>query len=176
MGLTKEMDAGPIFAQQVIQLSGNEYQKELYKKLGDLGSKLIVDLLPEIINGTITPQPQDNARITFAPLIQKEDARIVWVEKTALEIDRQIRAYNYWPQARGIIELTQNKSQEIELIITRAKSHASNSHLPAAAVFVENNHLFVGCKSGSLEILELKVPGKSVMSASDFIRGYIKNR
>ena len=93
----KEMDHGPILAQQELEFSISSFQfQKLHDELANLGGKMIVDTLPKWIMGKITPQEQDHEKATFTKLLTKENGHIDW-KKPAEEIDRMVRALNPWP-------------------------------------------------------------------------------
>jgi methionyl-tRNA formyltransferase len=94
-----ELDHGPIIAKLKIK---NQKLKitytELSKELADLGAELLIKTLPKWIDGKITPQEQDHSQATFCKIIKKEDGRINW-NKSAESIERQIRAFQKWPES-----------------------------------------------------------------------------
>lgn len=66
MNLTKEMDAGGIYAQEEIALTGSENKFEVYDKLSKIGTKMLLDNLPQILDDKIQPVPQDTAEATYS--------------------------------------------------------------------------------------------------------------
>ena len=72
MGLVKEMDAGPLFAQTTVPLTGTETKQELTQKLLTIGGSMIIDVLPRVVQGSLRPQPQDESQATYTQLIQKK--------------------------------------------------------------------------------------------------------
>ena len=66
------------------------------EELAQLGAKLLVETIPKLMKGEIMPQPQEEAKATFTKILGKEDGRIDW-EKSAKDIERQIRAFEKFP-------------------------------------------------------------------------------
>jgi len=157
MGLVKEMDAGPIYAQQRVALSGTETKQELTQTLLTAGSQMIIDVLPRVLDGTARPRPQDESLATFTSLFTKADGYLD-LSKSAERCEREVRAYATWPKSR----LTYNEHQ---IIVTKARV-AQGEH---------DGHLVLACQPGWLEILELIAPSGKTMSGADFNRGYARS-
>jgi methionyl-tRNA formyltransferase len=157
MRLTPGMDEGPIYKQRTIHLKGDETKEALAKVLQRLGSELLIDVLPEIADGTLKPreQPHPN-RATYSKLLAKEDGIIDW-SKPAQTLEREVRAYLGWPRSQA-------KIYGHEIILTKARVAKSN----------DDGALVVPAKDSYLEILELIAPSGRVISGDDFIRGYKK--
>jgi methionyl-tRNA formyltransferase len=157
MRLVTDMDAGPVFAQAKIALSGNESKIELAKTLLNLGSSLLLDILPSILDGSNTPVPQDSSRATYTHLLKKEDGVINW-DKPADNIERQIRAFLGFPKSRA-------KVINQDVIITKAR----------VAKDKNDGDLVIECQPGWLEIQELTAPSGRTITGAEFLRGYSKS-
>jgi methionyl-tRNA formyltransferase len=164
MQLAKEMDAGPVFAQSELPLTGNETKPLLVESLLAIGQAMISELLPDILSGAIVALPQDNAQATFDQLISKNDGIIDW-HKPAVQLEREVRAYLEWPKSRTILGST-------EVIITRS-AIVDKTGTPGTVV-AEERQLVVYSGEQALQILSLKPAGKQEMSAEAFLSGYGK--
>ncbi len=164
MQLVKQMDAGPVFIQKDVQLTGKESKQELCDKLIAIGSELILQILPDVLNDQISPKEQNNDLATFDSLIQKQDGQIDW-QKTAKQIEQEIRAYSEWPKSY-------TNFNGLEVVITKA--HIIELNGDAGKIAVINKELIVYCKQGALVIDALKPSGKPEMQAASFINGYNK--
>lgn len=156
MGLVKEMDAGPIYAQQTVALTGNETKQDLTQKLLMIGGKLILDVLPSALDGTAQPKTQDESQATFTSLINKSDGHID-LSKPADQLEREVRAYAVWPKSR--LELYGH-----QVVVTKA----------CVAQSSDDGALVIAAQPGYLEIQELIAPSGKKMTGADFIRGYAK--
>jgi methionyl-tRNA formyltransferase len=96
MKMDAGLDTGPILSQRAIPIAPDETGQSLHDKLAQLGADLLIETLPGFLDGSIQPQPQDDARATLAPRIQKEEGRIDWTQ-TAAQIERTVRAFYPWP-------------------------------------------------------------------------------
>lgn len=163
MQLGQKMDSGPVYAQSEIQLKGNESKKELADKLLDIGRAMLVELLPDIIDGSLQAIRQDDSRATYDKLIKKSDGQIDW-NKPAHQLHREIRAYSEWPKSS-------TKLGQIQVVITKAQT--IDKQLGIGEMMIKNKRIIVGSSKKSLEIIELKPAGKQHMSAESFIAGYL---
>lgn len=159
--LIDKMDAGPIYASQTLALKGDETQSQLTNKLADIGANLLLETLPNIINGKLSPKPQNEDLATYCKLIKKSDGLINW-KLPAKVIERQIRAFHDWPKSR-------TKLFDTDVIITSA-TIVPVSGKPGK-VEINHSRILVYCSIDALSIEELKPVGKNVMSAKDYING-----
>lgn len=155
MQLVKEMDAGPIYFQVPYALDFTETKPELYKTLGELGANIVVQQLPRIIDGSLTPIPQDNDTATYCSLLTKEDSYLDPATTTPGDAEATIRAHLGFPRTRL-------KIGEYDCIITKAHG-----------VMTKNTPLDIECQNGAfLSIDELIAPSGKTMAAQEFLRGY----
>lgn len=156
MQLVKAMDAGPVYAQTALNLIGTETKQILTEQLLALGGQLLLDTLPKVLTGSLTPKPQDETQATYTSLIQKSSS---WLEltKPAERLEREVRAYAGWPKSK--LELFGHS-----VIVTKAR----------IATTIDDGDLVLPCNPGYLAILELIAPSGRAMQAADFIRGYKK--
>jgi methionyl-tRNA formyltransferase len=163
MQLVRDMDAGPVFAQSEVELSGRETKQELADKLLDIGSAMVIDLLPGILDGSVVALPQDNSRATYDELITKEQGVLDWT-KPAQQLEREVRAFAQWPQSR-----TELAGKDV--VITHASIVDSPTATPGT-VHVLDKQLIVSCGDQALRIEKLKPAGKAEMTAQAFLAGY----
>jgi methionyl-tRNA formyltransferase len=71
-----KMDAGDIVTQKSVTIDSKETIRELRSRLVQLGSELLIDMLPDYLAGTAPVTPQDESGVTIAPKISKEEGRI----------------------------------------------------------------------------------------------------
>ncbi|UTX51235.1 methionyl-tRNA formyltransferase [Candidatus Saccharibacteria bacterium TM7i] len=158
MQLSAAMDAGPVYAQETIQLTGKETGPALLQDLGERGAALLCDTLPGILEGTLTPTPQDDTAATYCHLLAKEQATLDPTQNTAEEIDRHVRAFLDFPKTKLIIS-----GQPI--VLRKVHPTATEDH----------NALILTCKDNTLLcVKELIGPSGKQMSGEAFKNGYIK--
>ncbi|MFZ2125021.1 MAG: methionyl-tRNA formyltransferase [Candidatus Saccharimonadales bacterium] len=155
MQLAAGMDSGPIYAQVTHGLSGKETRPELYQTLSQVGTSLLIDILPDIIDGSLQPQDQDNNQATYCTLIKKEDGHLNPGNITAKQAESLVRAYTGYPKAK--LELSGH-------LVIVLKSHVSNAKESALDIECQDRKF--------LSIDELIAPSGRKMSGKDFLNGY----
>lgn len=163
MKISTLMDAGPVYAQKKITLKGNETKAELANKLNQLGAKLLIEHLPNILNGSLKAKVQNESKASYTKLIKKEDG-LINCNKSALQIEREVRAYAGWPKSR----LNYNS---IELIVLNSKVE-QNVTVDQNKLIFKDNKLLLGCNKSTLNITKLQLPGKKPIDQVSFYNGY----
>ena len=154
MALNAYMDEGPVYAQREVVLTAEETQSDLYKRMAEIGADLLASKLLAIADGSLPPEPQDDAQATYSKLLKKDDGLIKW-GKSAEEYERQVRAFAVWPKSRARIFGK-------EVIVTKAR----------VAKDADDGVLVMKCHSGYLEILGLIGPSGKTMTGKAFLHGY----
>jgi methionyl-tRNA formyltransferase len=165
MKLVPQMDAGPIYAQEKIALSGKETKQELADKLSELGSQMVIDNLPAILDVSLSPTPQDDSQATTDRRVSKAYAELDF-NKSATQLEREVRAFAGWPRSRAKLGST-------EVIITKA--HVQEGSGQPGELKFENKTLGIYTKDGVLVIDSLVPAGKAEMSTEAFLAGYKLN-
>lgn len=165
MLMDEEMDHGPIISQFEFSIPKDISFKVLSNKLAEVGAELLIKTLPDWVEGKIKAKPQNHSKATFCKIIKKEDGKIDW-NKSAEEIERQVRAHVAWPNAFTFW----NKKQ---LKILNAEIQDKNTNKKLGEVFLtENKELAVQTGGGVLILKEVQPEGKKQMSALDFRNGH----
>ena len=155
MQLSAAMDAGPIYAQHIIPLDHTETKPALYATLSHIGNQLLVDTLPDILSGALTPTPQNDADATYCSLLSKQDGLLDPADLTAVQAEARVRAFLGFPRTRLPLG-------DQTLIITRA--HVSKTaETPLSVQFSDGNYLAPD---------ELIAPSGKTMPAEAFLRGH----
>ncbi len=165
MRMEAGLDTGPILRQAKIKLTGIENLESVHDKLSALGAELLIPTLIDFVAGKIVPQVQDESQATYIKTLNKGDGKIDW-SKSALEIERMVRAYNPWPGTYALLE-----DKIIKIIAVENKTLALNNHKKGEA-FQSDGKLAIQCGQDSLVILKLQLEGKKIMSAEEFLRGH----
>ena len=155
MQLSAAMDAGPIYAQRIIPLDHTETKPALYATLSHIGNQLLIDTLPDILSGALTPTPQNDADATYCSLLSKQDGLLDPADLTAVQAEARVRAFLGFPRTRLPLG-------DQTLIITRA--HVSKTaETPLSVQFSDGNYLAPD---------ELIAPSGKTMTAEAFLRGH----
>jgi methionyl-tRNA formyltransferase len=161
MKMDAGLDTGPILTQRHIAIAPDETGESLHDKLAEVGGDLLIATLPGYLDGSITPQPQDGAQSTYAPMIKKEEGNIDWTQ-SAVEIERLIRAFTPWPgtytfwngqQLKILRGATGPGSEEPGLVSERARRVA------------------IGTGDGLFYPLQVQLAGRAAVEIDAFVRG-----
>lgn len=165
MYMEKKMDAGAILAQRRIPIESNDDVASMFEKLSLLGRDLLMETLPALFAGEITPVEQEEEKVTFSPNIKPEEERIDW-QKTATQIANQVRGMRPWPVAHAYLDGGRCKIWQAEAVEDRSASS------PGTIVDFDKHAIYVACGEQTvLKITELQPAGKKRMSATNFING-----
>ncbi len=159
--IDEEADHGPTIASEKLKMQ-NEKFIDLQEKLAELGTNLLIKILPDYLADKITPQPQDHSQATFTKKFARDDARINW-DKAAEEINRQIRALNPEP---GVWTTWNGKMLKILEAGVMDEESRQNGQ-----VFQKENKTTVGTVEGLIVLKTVQLEGKKSMSAEDLVRG-----
>jgi len=173
MLMDEKVDHGPILASQKLLITNEKIApNELSKQLALLGAKLLIETIPKWIREEIKPQPQDESKATYSKVLKKEDGKINW-EKSAKEIEKQIRAFEPWP---GSFSFWPKNKKKLRLKILQADTLPQKSHGPfgvkGKTFMAPNNKIAVQTGKDFLVIEELQLEGKKPQKTEQFLRGY----
>ena len=156
-------DTGDILRQRATAVGPSEHAGELSDRLAEMGAGLLLETIPDWLDGSITPLPQDSALATRARRVKKQQGRIDWASDAA-QIARHVRAYTPWPAAattlgKSAIRITEAVEMEVE-----------SSDEPGT-ILGDGETIDVATGSGVLAVNRLQRAGKRELSAEEFSRG-----
>lgn len=163
--LQHEIDTGKIIFQEKVNIEEEDYLGEIYEKLMNVGSDLIVKTINAVSEGNYTETPQDHITdIKHAPKIFKETGLIDWNNEVN-DIHNLIRGLSPYPTAWTHLE-------DKILKIYKANKTIENHSKALGSVEITKDKMIFFCKNGSIEITEMQLEGKRKMHTSDFLKGY----
>jgi methionyl-tRNA formyltransferase len=161
MRINAGLDTGDMLLKWEIEIGEEETAVALGERLAVAGAELL-ELTLDGLNG-IAPEPQDDARASYAPILKKEDGHVDW-RMPAREILNRIRGFTPWPGCHGFL-------RGARLHIWKARP-APEMLKPPGELRAANRRLFAGCGDGSIEFLEVQLEGKKRMDAASFLNGF----
>ena len=165
MEMIKKMDAGGIYSQRSVPITAKDDVGTMFDKLSQVGKELLLETLPEILSGELKPTPQDEALVTFSPNITREQEQISW-QKTAEQIDCQVRGMRPWPTAFTTYQGTNWKIWETEPVAETTEAQ------PGTIVKRNKKELWIACGEGTvLSVKSLQPSGKGRLSVQEFLNG-----
>ena len=164
MRMVPALDAGPILVARTTPIDEEETAGELALRLAELGSMALVESLQLLTAGAVTERPQDDAQATYAPRIERDDARVPWTAD-ARDVSRVVRAYDPKPSA-----WTTLKGAELKLFGVRVLPDPAGMP-PGTVLAADGSGLRVACATGSVIIREVQPAGKRKMAVGEWARG-----
>jgi len=164
MFIEPALDAGPILLQRVTRIGYTETAPELMERLSEIGAELLSETLASL--DELTPQPQDDAKATFAPILKKEDGLIDW-SASAEVIERAIRGLQPWPTA-----FTSFNSRGLTIWEAQPLIWVTPGIQPGEVIVAQKDKLIVQCgHQTALRLLEVQPEARKRLAARDFING-----
>ena len=169
MYMAEGMDDGDIITQREVEIKEDDTASTLHDKLSIIGSELLIETLPSILDGTNERIKQDPSKVTFAPIITKDDEKLDF-NKSSKEVYNKIRGLNSFPGAYFMLDGKRFKVWES--IIGDEVFH-QNINGEIVKIYKEG----IGIKTNNgVIILTVRQPeGKGRMKSSDYLNGQKEN-
>lgn len=164
MQMNAGCDTGDILYTKEYTLDKKETGASLFDKLAVLGAQAIVEALPLLETGKLTPVAQKEEEATHAAKLTKQLGEMDFT-KSAVSLERLVRGLNSWPSAYTSFRGKQLKIWEAEVV-------PGVTGTPGSIVAVDKQSFTVATRDGGLKILELQIEGKKRMACKDFLLGY----
>lgn len=169
MYMDKQMDTGDIIDKKEVKISDNDTMTSLHDKLKIIGRDLLLETLPNLINGKIKVVKQNDNEATYAYNITKEEEKINF-NKTKKEIYNQIRGLNSFPGAYALIDDKRikiwNSYITDKIYPTKKNGEISNIYKDGIGIKVSD---------GEIVITDIQLEGKKRMLARNYINGINKD-
>lgn len=161
--MVKKMDAGDIVYEHKVPIDLDETCDLLFKKLEKEAAHGLETFINNLIssNEEISYKKQDEENVSFAPTIDKKDGLIDPFHFSSDQIYNRFRAYYPWPGT--FLFINENTRLKIKKLIPSDKEIAPGTFL------IDSSNLYLGTKSGSIQLLEVQLDGKKAVSDKDFI-------
>ena len=163
MYMDKGMDSGDMIAKEEIKIEDNDNIESLTNKLSIIASKMIIKYLPSLIDGTNNREKQDSSKVTFSPIITREDEHLDF-NVTAKEIYNRYRMLSPNP-------LPNIKIDDIEYKIAECKIVDASGKV-STVVNKDKNSFTIMAKDKGIMVSKIKPIGKNIMNVRDFFNGY----
>lgn len=165
MYMAPGMDDGDIISQKEVEITDTDTASTLHDKLSKLGSELLIETLPSIIEGTNERIPQNEREVTFAPIIKPIDEKIDF-SKTSRQVYNQIRGLNSFPGAYFMLDGKRFKVWESIVV-----DEYYPNKLDGEIVKIYKEGIGVKTHNGVIVLTVIQPEGKSRMNAKDYLNG-----
>lgn len=163
MQLDEGVDTGPMLATRQVAIAADETRLSLLDKLAQEGAHLVRHELLRFLNGELQPLPQPPEGVRHAPRLEKRQGLLLW-QADALTLERQVRAFHGWP---GCFTFLNGETLKVHT----AKAHATpTTETPGTVLPLQDDAVLVACGNNVLQLLEVQLPGKRLVTASDLWR------
>ncbi|KAL0030331.1 hypothetical protein WJX77_010450 [Trebouxia sp. C0004] len=180
----REMDAGPIIAQETVAIDSGIQADELLFHLFAKGTKLFLENLEAIVSKEAqeTAKEQDPAQVTRADKIEKKEGLLKW-DRSATELHNQVRAFTPWPGTKQKFSLQPNEDSEgiegeysIKIMKTVVGKAGDWSGKEDRDITATQEALHIKCNDGTvLSVLRLQMPSKGPITPAAFMNGALRN-
>lgn len=164
MVMDEGLDTGPMLAQRATPIGPRDTAAVLHDRLAELGAELLPDTLAGFVAGEIAAIPQPEEGVTHAPTLDKEAGRIDW-SAPAVDVDRQVRAYDPWPGT-----FTTLAGERLKVIRGEPRPEERSGEMPGTLIAHDSG---AAAQTGQgIYLLEVVQPaGKGKMTGQAFLAG-----
>ena len=165
MYMVEKMDAGDILAQEETPIFKEDNVGILHDRLSKMGAKLLIETIPDLINGKIKPIPQKEEEVTYAWNIKREEEEIDFNQRT-IDIYNQIRGLNPWPGGYALLE-----GKVVKIYEARISDSFFTTKKNGEIGKIYEDGIGVSTKDGEIIITKLQPSGKRKMLAKEYLNG-----
>jgi methionyl-tRNA formyltransferase len=168
MQMDEGLDTGDILLKVATPIEPGETAGSLHDRLALLAPAALLECLDRIACGTASRERQDAELATYAPKLSREDGEIDW-KRSAVEIERRIRAMTPWPGAYTSILL---RNAKVTLKVHRAELCEVDGGQAGTVVAAEDDGIVVAAGEGGIVLKEVQIAGGKRLKVPDFLRGH----
>lgn len=155
------LDTGDMLHKITCPINADDTSASLYDKLAQLGPQGMLTTLSLLAAGRAQPEVQDEALVSYAEKLSKEEARLDW-SLSAAQLERCIRAFNPWPVSYFLID-----DQPVKVWQASVLPH--HSAQPGEILQADKHGIQIATADGVLNLLSLQPAGKKAMTAQDLL-------
>ncbi len=165
MRMVLAMDAGPIMHVARVPILSDETGGELRNRLSEVGAQALIEALALMDVGQLSEVEQEHGLATFAPRIERDDARIDW-HAPAPDIANLIRAYDPRPGA-----FTRHRGADVKCFGVRASHMHTHVDAPGTVLALDDHGLLIACGEGTVRISEVHPSGRKRQRVQQWMAG-----
>jgi methionyl-tRNA formyltransferase len=165
MRMEEGLDTGPVYATGRVSVGSGATTPALTRLLAELGAVELTSVLEALEHGsaTATPQPEDG--MTYAQRLTREEGRVDWAARSAVEVDRMVRALQPWP---GVVAAIDGMDVQIQ---AGGAVDAPEGVAPGVVAGREGESVVIAARDGGYRVDLITPPGRRGMPPAAFLRG-----
>ncbi|NUO73041.1 MAG: methionyl-tRNA formyltransferase [Frateuria sp.] len=163
MRMEAGLDTGPVLLEKRTPIASDDTGGSLHDRLSLLGAEVLAEGLRRTLAGEVlaaVAQPAEG--VTYAHKLDKAEAKLDFA-RPAVELDRQVRAFDPWPVAEGEI------AGEAVRIWAAQALRRSHTAAPGTVLAADRDGIELACGEGALQVTALQRPGGKRISATDYL-------
>jgi methionyl-tRNA formyltransferase len=161
--LTKDLDAGDILMQKIIEIKPDDDNITLSNKISHIASLMVICAVEFVEAGLIKPTPQ-KGNVSYTKKFSKSDAFVNFELDDAEAVVKKVKAF------LGYLEAFFRYRGKIYKILKA--SIVDKNGVPATVIEANKSSLVVACKNKSVSIQLIKPEGKKTMPIEAFLAGH----
>ncbi len=165
MQMNAGLDTGDMLYKVTTPIAKTDTISSLHDRLAELGSKALLASLMLLEKGELKPEKQDDSLACYAHKIEKAHANIDW-NKSAIDIERCIRAYHTWPVAFSHYEKQTLRIWQASVI------ESSSPIAPGTILKVGEEGIDIACGQDALRLEIIQLSGGKPMPVSQLLCGH----
>ena len=166
MHMGEKMDNGDIISQRSLEIEESDNVGSLHDKMSLLGAELLIDTLPDIVEGKAGRVVQNEEEVTFAYNISRKDEHVDF-NRTKKEVFNHIRGLNPWP-----LSYARLNNDEIKLYAADISDEVYSDKENGEIVRLYKDGIGIKVSDGEVILRSIKPSGKRKMSAKDYLNGF----
>lgn len=156
------LDTGDMLLKTKLTIEDDDTSGSLYDKLALQGPDALIQALTGLAKGELEAEKQDETLANYAHKLSKEEAELDW-NKSALQLWREIRAFNPWP-------ISHFSHNDASIKVRQAKVSGSISDAPAGTIIsADKSGIEIATGEGVLSLQNMQLPGKKPLSVGDIL-------
>ena len=165
MKMDEGLDTGAVLARAEVPIGTDDDAEVLHDRLMALGAALLVPTLLAWTRGEVTPEPQDEARATWAPILSRDAGRIDWT-LPARRVADLVRGLHPWPGS-----FTHWQGRLLKVFPPATVVPGTPGAVPGTVTAVGRDTLDVACGEGALRLGLLQLEGRKRLPVAAFLNG-----
>lgn len=158
------LDTGKMLVIETTPIHRADTASTLHDRLAEIGARTVITALDQLQNGSAKPVTQDETQTCYAQKLSKEEALLAW-NRPAIELERQVRAFNPWPIAQ-----THYEGEVMRIWQAQALDGVSaNGAAPGSVMSATKAGIDVATGNGVLRIEQAQLPGGRPLAAVDLL-------